>query len=219
VDEEIFDDIADERASTNVMASCFVNNFLGPDAFEGSGLGFDVHPDSKETSQKTETSSSDSSTCLICGGDAGKHVHYGGQACYSCKAFFRRAVKDEAFKKFSCPTKSCKIDSKSWRSCKWCRFKKCIASGLKPSWVLDKTERKRRREKKTTTTTAATATSDTAMVTFINPATKGSSMVFSYTTDELMQIMTMANGVHRDLTRNLTRFYGKNPTLFGQITR
>ena len=28
------------------------------------------------------------------------------------------------------------------------RFKKCIGSGLKPSWVLDKTERKRRREKK-----------------------------------------------------------------------
>ena len=44
-------------------------------------------------------------------------------------------------------------------------------------------------------------------------------MVVSYTTDELMQIMTMAFGVHKSLTRNLTQFYGRNPTLFGQITR
>ena len=36
------------------------------------------------------------------------------------------------------------VDSKSWRSCKWCRFQKCLSSGLKPSWVLDKTQRKRR---------------------------------------------------------------------------
>ena len=36
------------------------------------------------------------------------------------------------------------VDSKSWRSCKWCRFQKCLSSGLKPNWVLDKTQRKRR---------------------------------------------------------------------------
>ena len=162
-------------------------------------------------------------SCLICGGNAGKHVHYGGQACYSCKAFFRRAVKDDAYKKFNCQSKSCKIDSKSWRSCKWCRFKKCIDSGLKPSWVLDKTERKRRREKKTTTTgstsIAKTPRSENIVATFLNPATKCNNMIWSYTTDELMQIMTMATGVHQDLTRNLVRFYGNNPTLFKQITR
>jgi hypothetical protein len=28
------------------------------------------------------------------------------------------------------------------------RYEKCLASGLKPNWVLDKKERKRRREKK-----------------------------------------------------------------------
>jgi hypothetical protein len=71
------------------MASCFVNNFLSPDFIDGSSLGFEVCPDPKE---KSEGAPSDSA-CLICGGDAGKHVHYGGQACYSCKAFFRRAVK------------------------------------------------------------------------------------------------------------------------------
>ena len=185
-----------------------------------------AEPDHDQQAPKSETSHGELA-CLICGGNAGKHVHYGGQACYSCKAFFRRSVKDDVFKKFSCTTKNCKIDSKSWRSCKWCRFKKCLASGLKPSWVLDKSERKRRREKKKKPTAATSSTnqqrqeaeSNAVMVPFLSPAKRCSELVASYSTDELMQIMTMALGVHKSLTRNLTRFYGRNPTLFGQITK
>jgi hypothetical protein len=140
-------------------------------------------------------------------------------------------MTDNAFQHFSCSTKKCEIDSKSWRSCKWCRFEKCIASGLKPDWVFDKTIRKRRRVKKTPgvkkkmktaipqTTEQNHGTEALAMVRFINPITKGSSLAFSYTTNELMQIMSIAIGVHRDLTKNLTQFFGKNPTLFGQIAR
>ncbi len=70
--------------------------------------------------------------CPICGNEAGKHVHYGGRACTSCRAFFRRSVQHDAYKKFFCSSKNCKIDSKSWRSCKWCRFEKCLDSGLQP---------------------------------------------------------------------------------------
>jgi hypothetical protein len=220
VDEEI---ASDEIATTSEMASSYVTNFLESDTgdfeFELPERG------NSENVSKSEPQTPSDCACLICGGNAGKHVHYGGQACYSCKAFFRRAVKDDVYKKFSCPTKSCKIDSKSWRSCKWCRFKKCIGSGLKPSWVLDKTERKRRREKKKTPANGSKAKSQpqdqqqNIVATFLNPATKSNNLVVSYSTDELMQIMTMAIGVHKDLTRNLMRFYGRNPTLFGQITR
>jgi hypothetical protein len=88
--------------------------------------------------------------------------------------------------------------------------------------VLDKTERKRRREKKKTPAKAKSQPADqqqNIVATFINPATKSNNLVVSYSTDELMQIMTMAIGVHKDLTRNLMRFYGRNPTLFGHITR
>jgi Zinc finger, C4 type (two domains) len=105
-----------------------------------------------------------------------KFYNHWAQACYSCKAFFRRSVKDDAYKKFSCATKNCKIDSKSWRSCKWCRFKKCIGSGLKPSWVLDKTERKRRREKKKKPSAAAAAPKEqepeNALVPLASPASR-----------------------------------------------
>ncbi len=64
MDEEIFNDESDEKASTNAMASSYVNNFLGPDH---SGID-EIYP--KENSGLT---------CLICGNAAGKHVHYGGQ--------------------------------------------------------------------------------------------------------------------------------------------
>ena len=32
-------------------------------------------------------------SCPICGNEASKHVHYGGKACTSCRAFFRRSVQ------------------------------------------------------------------------------------------------------------------------------
>ena len=34
--------------------------------------------------------------CKVCGDTASKHSHYGGNSCYSCRAFFRRAVEAES---------------------------------------------------------------------------------------------------------------------------
>ena len=31
---------------------------------------------------------------------------------------------------------NCKIDSKSWKSCQYCRFEKCVDTGMKPGWTL-----------------------------------------------------------------------------------
>ena len=37
--------------------------------------------------------------CPICGmGETGTHNHYGGRACTSCRAFFRRSVQTNSFK-------------------------------------------------------------------------------------------------------------------------
>ena len=42
---------------------------------------------------------SDAARCPVCGiGDVGKHYHYGGRACSSCRAFFRRSVQNSSFK-------------------------------------------------------------------------------------------------------------------------
>lgn len=40
----------------------------------------------------TRTPTSDH-TCPICGNEAGRHNHYGGRGCTSCRAFFRRSVQ------------------------------------------------------------------------------------------------------------------------------
>ena len=94
--------------------------------------------------------------CPICrDGDAGIHKHYGGKACVSCRAFFRRAVQNEAFNTFVCMNigtnlnSKCDINSKSWRSCRYCRFQLCIASGLKISLVLRSNPRNHRKFKHT----------------------------------------------------------------------
>ena len=159
--------------------------------------------------------------CPICGmGETGTHNHYGGRACTSCRAFFRRSVQTNSYKvskflihyifsfstikqlpkhfrfclqNFKCQnsgskgnesstskspnikpqlqsnelsyhngadllshvkntsnsknedpikrngyvrqswgTFECRIDSRSWKSCRFCRFNKCIASGMRP---------------------------------------------------------------------------------------
>jgi hypothetical protein len=93
---------------------------------------------------------------------------------------------------------------------------------------LDKSERKRRREKKKKKPQppeqreqleqqqlSQSDVSDT----FVSGACRSASLVIGYSKDELMQILSMALDVHRSLTRNLMRFFGKNPSLFGQITR
>ena len=37
--------------------------------------------------------------CPICGmGETGTHNHYGGRACTSCRAFFRRSVQTSSYK-------------------------------------------------------------------------------------------------------------------------
>ena len=87
--------------------------------------------------------------CPICGHEAGKHSHYGGKGCASCRAFFRRSVQNKSYLTFICmKDKNCSIDSKSWKSCRFCRFQKCLKSGMKPSWVLNEDERKMRHEKR-----------------------------------------------------------------------
>jgi len=83
--------------------------------------------------------------CYVCGEKAGKHSYYGGQVCASCRAFFRRSVQSKYYEIFQCKIdKHCIITSKTRKTCQFCRFKKCLEAGMKPSWVLSDEERNRR---------------------------------------------------------------------------
>ena len=77
------------------------------------------------------------SDCGVCGDRAIAHLHYGGICCYSCKAFFRRAVQSGKDKAYSCKRQSrCEVSVNTRRGCQKCRFEKCLSIGMTGSWVL-----------------------------------------------------------------------------------
>jgi len=88
-------------------------------------------------------------SCSVCGDQAAEHLHYGGIACYSCRAFFRRTVNSNRPILDCSGTQNCKINKETRKRCQWCRFEKCKLMGMKTSWVLteeDKTKLAIRRE-------------------------------------------------------------------------
>lgn len=77
--------------------------------------------------------------CKICENEnATQYNHYGSvQVCQSCRMFFTRSVKNSMFKIFKHNFKTgCIIDSKNRKSCKKCRFDKCLDEGMKVSFVI-----------------------------------------------------------------------------------
>jgi len=77
------------------------------------------------------------SDCKVCGDKAIAHMHYGGICCYSCKAFFRRAVQSGKDKKYTCKgNHDCTVVLTNRRGCQKCRHEKCLEIGMVASWVL-----------------------------------------------------------------------------------
>ena len=85
--------------------------------------------------------------CHVCGDSAPNHCHYGGIACFSCRAFFRRSVPKA--RSYVCTnSQPCTITVNTRKNCQKCRFEKCVVTGMKASWVLSDEERLTRLEKK-----------------------------------------------------------------------
>ena len=72
-----------------------------------------------------------SKDCKVCGRpDSGTHSAFGGRSCHSCRIFFRRMVLANRMARLEClnagtDQSPCSIDSRSWKSCQWCRFNRC----------------------------------------------------------------------------------------------
>ncbi|GMS83142.1 hypothetical protein PENTCL1PPCAC_5317, partial [Pristionchus entomophagus] len=71
--------------------------------------------------------------CSVCG-DASAGKHYGVAACYGCKGFFRRTIRNG--QTYSCRfEKKCAIDRDQRNACRYCRFQRCIAVGMEPDAI------------------------------------------------------------------------------------
>eukprot|EP00092_Neocalanus_flemingeri_P041907 GFUD01045641.1.p1 GENE.GFUD01045641.1~~GFUD01045641.1.p1 ORF type:complete len:476 (-),score=149.67 GFUD01045641.1:139-1566(-) len=83
--------------------------------------------------------------CQVCGERAGKHSYYGGEVCPSCRAFFRRSVQSGYNNTYCCVRDgSCQVTLKTRKNCQFCRYKLCLAVGMKTTWVLTEEERKQK---------------------------------------------------------------------------
>ena len=84
------------------------------------------------------------SSCSVCNTAMVKsRVHYGGVSCYSCRAFFRRTTQKEELKKCKFDG-NCSLDHHERKSCRPCRYDRCLRAGMRPSLVLDEDEKKKR---------------------------------------------------------------------------
>ena len=85
--------------------------------------------------------------CKVCGERAGKHSYYGGEVCPSCRAFFRRSVQSGYNATYCCVRDgNCEVTLKTRKNCQFCRYKLCLACGMKTTWVLTEEERKQKFE-------------------------------------------------------------------------
>jgi hypothetical protein len=84
-----------------------------------------------------KTTSGEPRSCLVCREKAGKHSYYGGLVCPSCRAFFRRSVQSGYNATYLFPKdNNCKINLKTRKGCQFCRYKLCVAAGMKTAWVF-----------------------------------------------------------------------------------
>merc|ERR1719433_1468164 len=84
--------------------------------------------------------------CTICG-DKASGKHYGVYSCEGCKGFFKRTVRKEL--SYACrENKNCVVDKRQRNRCQYCRYMKCLQSGMKREAVQE--ERQRSKSDKST---------------------------------------------------------------------
>ncbi|XP_076441768.1 uncharacterized protein LOC143280896 [Babylonia areolata] len=66
--------------------------------------------------------------CRVCG-DLANGVHFGVITCEGCKKFFRRGLNEH--ESYVCRgSRSCVLNPRNRNNCRYCRYQKCIATGM-----------------------------------------------------------------------------------------
>ena len=166
------------------------------------------------------------SCCQVCGGEAGKHNYYGANVCISCRGFFRRSVQSQQHTVFQCNrgvesnanASQCLIDSKSRKSCKKCRFERCLGSGMRTAWVLTEEERKARLLKRSNKQLSmGHGTSDPkhqpSMETAKNSVDRPLSLP-RFTAEERRQVDKLTQLIYTFAYHRYYQMFGEDPKLF-----
>ncbi|GFR64906.1 retinoic acid receptor RXR [Elysia marginata] len=87
------------------------------------------HGSSSSSSGQSSTMSVVVSLCAVCG-DWTTKKYYGVFSCKSCRAFFHRTISRNLTYK-PCKRKTCMMRRVKRRSCRYCRYTKCLSVGMK----------------------------------------------------------------------------------------
>ncbi|XP_072115043.1 retinoic acid receptor RXR-beta-A isoform X2 [Mobula birostris] len=99
------------------------------------------------------TTSSLRRVCSICG-DRSSGKHYGVYSCEGCKGFFKRTVRKDLT--YTCrDSKECTVDKRQRNRCQYCRYQKCLATGMKREAVQEERQRSRERGEEAESTSGA----------------------------------------------------------------
>ncbi|XP_078272167.1 retinoic acid receptor RXR-beta-A-like [Rhinoraja longicauda] len=91
--------------------------------------------------------------CAICG-DRSSGKHYGVSSCEGCKGFFKRTVRKDL--SYTCrDSKDCIVDKRQRNRCQYCRYQKCLATGMKREAVQEERQRGRERGEEVESTSPA----------------------------------------------------------------
>ena len=104
----------------------------------------------------------DGPICGICNADPQtKYLNYGAHSCFSCRAFFRRALQKTRAPTFTCQRGGrCEMNAETRRRCQRCRYDGCIRAGMVPELVLNPEQRLERFQAKVAKAVAAAGSGD-----------------------------------------------------------
>ncbi|CAH1788403.1 unnamed protein product [Owenia fusiformis] len=116
-------------------SSMNLNSPLTPDSSMDMAKYSNLHspgtsptPTSTRSSPSREMPVKEGQLCAVCGDNAACQ-HYGVRTCEGCKGFFKRTVQKNA--KYVClADKNCPVDKRRRNRCQFCRFQKCMATGM-----------------------------------------------------------------------------------------
>eukprot|EP00095_Tigriopus_kingsejongensis_P000488 snap_masked-scaffold233_size243130-processed-gene-1.8 protein:Tk00488 transcript:snap_masked-scaffold233_size243130-processed-gene-1.8-mRNA-1 annotation:"nuclear hormone receptor ftz-f1-like" len=122
-------------------------DFSNPDDVRG-GPNYELNVPSDPTLEDPDGSElRRSDTCSVClSKSENYHLNYGAPTCLSCRAFFRRAVTGQKIQP-CLMNRTCEISVQNRGDCRYCRYQKCMAVGMKPDQVMSETSKRARFKK------------------------------------------------------------------------
>merc|ERR1719220_692812 len=107
--------------------------------FQGAGGGGQASSPSPKSYPPSHPLANSKHLCTICG-DKASGKHYGVYSCEGCKGFFKRTVRKEL--SYACrENRNCTIDKRQRNRCQYCRYMKCLQTGMKREAVQEERSR------------------------------------------------------------------------------